>query len=278
LVFPPELHIDEIRTIARKTAVELECFIHGALCFSFSGQCYFSSFLGGCSGNRGRCAQPCRRLYRYRGKEGYYFSPNDFSSIDMLPELVEAGVSSFKIEGRMKSAEYVASVVGAYRMVLDAPPAKRADVVAEAKELLKLSFGRVPTRGFLASHQPTDIAIPSLRGATGRFLGEIRSILKNRITFETRDRLHLGDRVRVQPKSDKAGKAFTVKDISLGKAGEAGTGKSSSPSPPRLICGRRCGVWLLSETAHHERERLPPKVGGKDRNPLQSDRPWREKP
>ena len=216
VVLSRELHIDEIRTIARKTAVELECFIHGALCFSFSGQCYFSSFLGGCSGNRGRCAQPCRRLYRYRGKEGYYFSPNDFSSIDMLPELVDAGVSSFKIEGRMKSAEYVASVVGAYRMVLDAPAAKRTDVVAEAKELLKLSFGRVPTRGFLASHQPTDIATPSLRGATGRFLGEIRSILKNRITFETRDRLHLGDRVRVQPKSDKAGKAFTVKDISLG--------------------------------------------------------------
>ncbi len=216
VVLSRELHIDEIRTIARKTAVELECFIHGALCFSFSGQCYFSSFLGGCSGNRGRCAQPCRRLYRYRGKEGYYFSPNDFSSIDMLPELVDAGVSSFKIEGRMKSAEYVASVVGAYRMVLDAPATKRADVIAEAKELLKLSFGRVPTRGFLASHQPTDIATPNLRGATGRFLGEIKTILKKRITFETRDRLHLGDRIRVQPKSDKAGKAFTVKDISLG--------------------------------------------------------------
>jgi len=134
----------------------------------------------------------------------------------MLPELVEAGVSSFKIEGRMKSAEYVASVVGAYRMVLDSPAAKRAEAVAEAKELLKLSFGRVPTRGFLASHQPTDIAIPSLRGATGRYLGEIKTIQKNRITFETKDRLHLGDRVRVQPKSDKAGKAFTVKDISLG--------------------------------------------------------------
>ncbi len=215
VVLARELHIDEIRTIARETAMELECFIHGALCFSFSGQCYFSSFLGGSSGNRGRCAQPCRRLYRYRGKEGYYFSPNDFSSIDMLPELVDAGVSSFKIEGRMKSAEYVASVVGAYRMVLDAPPAKRADVIAEAKELLKLSFGRVPTRGFLASHHPPDIAIPSLRGATGRFLGEIRSIRNNRITFETKDRLHVGDRVRVQPKSDMAGKAFTVKDITL---------------------------------------------------------------
>lgn len=217
VVLARELHIDEIRTIAATTSMELECFIHGALCFSYSGQCYFSSFLGGYSGNRGRCAQPCRRLYRYRGKEGYYFSTNDFSSIDMLPELVAAGVSSFKIEGRMKSAEYVACVVGAYRMALDAPPSRRAAAVAEAKELLKLSFGRVPTKGFLASHHPTDIATPSLRGATGRFLGEIRSIRGNRITFETRDRLHIGDRVRVQPKSDMAGRAFTIKDLSVGR-------------------------------------------------------------
>lgn len=218
VVLARELHLDEIRSIARNTTMDLECFIHGALCFSYSGQCYFSSFLGGHSGNRGRCAQPCRRLYRYRGKEGYYFSTNDFSSIDLIPELIDAGVASFKIEGRMKSAEYVACVVGAYRMVLDAPAGRREEAVSEAKELLKLSFGRVPTKGFLASRQPTDIATPSLRGATGRFLGEIRSINGSRITFETRDRLHIGDRVRVQPKSDKAGKAFTVKNLFLGKS------------------------------------------------------------
>jgi putative protease len=215
-VLARELHIDEIREIAGASRIGIECFIHGALCFSISGQCYFSSFLGGHSGNRGRCAQPCRRQYRYRGKEGYYFSTNDFSSIDMLPQLAEAGVCSFKIEGRMKSAEYVASVVGAYRLALDAPERKRAEAVAEAKELLKLSFGRVPTRGFLASAAPTDIATPSLKGATGRFLGEIRTIRGGRITFETRDRLHVGDRIRVQPKSDMAGRAFTVKELFVG--------------------------------------------------------------
>jgi len=215
-VLARELHIDEIREIAGKSRIGIECFIHGALCFSISGQCYFSSFLGGHSGNRGRCTQPCRRLYRYRGKEGYYFSTNDFSSIDMLPRLIGAGVASFKIEGRMKSAEYVASVVGAYRFALDAPERKREEAVAEAKELLKLSFGRVPTRGFLTSHQPTDIATPSLKGATGRFLGEIRSVRGGRISFETRDRLHVGDRIRVQPKSDMAGRAFTIKEIFAG--------------------------------------------------------------
>ena len=216
VVLARELHIDEIRTIVAGSRIGIECFIHGALCFSFSGQCYFSSFLGGHSGNRGRCAQPCRRQYRYKGKEGYYFSTNDFSSIDMLPQLIDAGVVSFKIEGRMKSAEYVANVVQAYRMALDAHPDRREETLAEARELLKLSLGRSPTRGFLASHLPTDIATPSLKGATGRFLGEIRAVKGERIFFETRDRIHVGDRIRVQPKSDMAGRAFTVRELFYG--------------------------------------------------------------
>lgn len=213
VVLARELHIDEIRTIVSNSPIGIECFIHGALCFSFSGQCYFSSFLGGHSGNRGRCAQPCRRQYRYRGKEGYYFSTNDFSSIDMIPQLIDAGVCSFKIEGRMKSAEYVASVVEAYRAVIDAPQKQVPDALASAKETLKRSFGRVPTKGFLASHQPTDIATPSLRGATGKYLGDVTSVRGNRLLFTSKDRLHIGDRIRVQPKSDMAGRAFTIKEL-----------------------------------------------------------------
>ena len=213
VVLARELHLDEISKIVSKSPIGIECFVHGALCFSVSGQCYLSSFLGGHSGNRGRCAQPCRRQYKYKGKEGYYFSTNDFSSIEMIPQMAAAGVDSLKIEGRMKSAEYVASIVGAYRKVLDASPATLPAALVEAKELIKLSFGRVPTKGFLASHAPVDIATPSLRGATGRFLGEIKSIKGNRINFESRDRLHIGDRIRIQPKSDMAGKGFTVREI-----------------------------------------------------------------
>ncbi|MBT0665343.1 U32 family peptidase [Geobacter pelophilus] len=234
VVLARELHLDEIGNIVRNSPIGIECFIHGALCFSFSGQCYFSSFLGGHSGNRGRCAQPCRRQYKYRGKEGYYFSTNDFSSIDLIPQLVEAGVCSFKIEGRMKSAEYVACVVEAYRLTLDATPKQWPDALAAAKEILKRSFGRVPTKGFLASHQPTDIATPSLRGATGRFLGEIASIRGDRLSFTTKDRLHVGDRIRIQPKSDMAGKAFTIKELFVAnrptKLANAGT-QVVVPSP-----------------------------------------------
>ncbi len=233
-VLARELTLDEIAAIRKQTTLELEHFVHGALCFSFSGQCYFSSWLGGKSGNRGRCAQPCRRRYRYHQQDGYYFSPNDLSAIDLLPELAAAGVCSLKIEGRMKSAEYVAAVVGAYRQALDAEPQRRKEAVRAAKDRLKLSFGRLPTRGFLTGPNPSDIAVPSVKGATGRFLGEVTGVRGGEITFKTRDRLHLGDRLRVQPKSDQAGSAFTVKTLQLGrrpaKAATAGS-VVSVPSP-----------------------------------------------
>jgi putative protease len=212
-VLARELALDEIAAIAAATPVEIETFIHGALCFSISGQCFFSSYLGGHSGNRGRCAQPCRRLYDHRGKQGHFFSTSDLSAIDMLPELISAGVKSLKIEGRMKSAEYVANVVEAYRLVLDAPERTRKEAMLAAKEILKFSFGRTPTKGFLASQQPDDIANPWQKGGTGRFIGQIKSIRGNRLTFETRDALHVGDRLRAQPKTDMAGQAWTVREI-----------------------------------------------------------------
>lgn len=216
-VLARELAIDEIAAIAASTPVEIECFVHGALCFSISGQCFFSSLLGGHSGNRGRCAQPCRRLYNHRGKEGHYFSTSDLSAIDLLPDLIKAGVKSLKIEGRMKSAEYVASVVEAYRTVLDAPEKSHKEALAAAKGILKYSFGRTPTKGFLASQQPDDIANPWQKGGTGRFIGQIKSIKGKSLVFETRDTLYVGDRLRAQPKSDMAGQAWTVREMILNR-------------------------------------------------------------
>ncbi len=212
-VLARELQLADIAAIAAQSSLELEIFVHGALCFCVSGQCHFSSLLGGHSGNRGRCAQPCRRLYNHRGKEGYFFSPNDLSAIELVPELTAAGVSSLKIEGRMKSADYVAKVVRAYRLVLDSDEASRKNALATAKELLKDSFGRTPTKGFLASAQPVDIANPWLRGGTGRFTGEVKQVRGNSVLFETRDPLQIGDRLRLQPKSDQAGQAWTLREL-----------------------------------------------------------------
>lgn len=128
-----EMSLEEIRDIHEHVEVEIESFVHGALCYCYSGQCLLSSMLGGRSGNRGRCAQPCRLPYEVcdgkrkavsdikgrKLKENYILSPKDMCTIELLPELVESGVYSFKIEGRMKQAEYAAGVVSVYRSYVD---------------------------------------------------------------------------------------------------------------------------------------------------------------
>lgn len=115
-----ELSLEELRQIRDTVDIEIEAFVHGALCYCYSGQCLLSSMLGGRSGNRGRCAQPCRLLYRTEEREGYLLSPKDLCAIEVLPEILESGVTSLKIEGRMKQAEYAAGVTGIYRKYLDA--------------------------------------------------------------------------------------------------------------------------------------------------------------
>lgn len=122
-----ELSLSEIEEIHSKTGVEIECFVHGALCYCYSGQCLFSSLIGGRSGNRGRCAQPCRLPYTCLDKNRksinknpvYPLSPKDLCTIDRLPDMAEHGVFSFKIEGRMKQAEYAAGVTSIYRKYMD---------------------------------------------------------------------------------------------------------------------------------------------------------------
>ena len=115
-----ELSLEEIKRIKECTGIEIESFIHGAMCYCYSGQCLFSSILGGRSGNRGRCAQPCRLPYRIDGgRECYPLSMKDMSTLEILPELIEAGIDSFKIEGRMKRPEYAAGVTAVYRKYID---------------------------------------------------------------------------------------------------------------------------------------------------------------
>ena len=119
-----ELTLGEIEALCRESGMEVEAFIHGAMCYCYSGQCLFSSLLGGRSGNRGRCAQPCRQPYRIlpgqNGQECYPLSLKDMCTIEFIPELIKAGIDSFKIEGRMKKPEYVAGVTSVYRRRIDA--------------------------------------------------------------------------------------------------------------------------------------------------------------
>ena len=127
IVAARELSLCEISDMHNTSPIEIEAFIHGALCYSFSGQCLMSSMLGGRSGNRGRCAQPCRLSYQVREEKGHYSNQKDFCplslkdicTIDILPEILKAGVVSLKIEGRMKQPEYTAGVTSIYRKYLD---------------------------------------------------------------------------------------------------------------------------------------------------------------
>ncbi len=115
-----ELTLPEIKEIVN-LGIETECFIHGSMCYSYSGQCLFSSYLGGRSGNRGRCAGPCRQPYclKERAKDAYILSLKDMCTLEILPELIDAGITSFKIEGRMKSPSYAAGVTAIYRKYID---------------------------------------------------------------------------------------------------------------------------------------------------------------
>ncbi len=129
-----ELSLEELEVIHRETGMELECFIHGALCYSYSGKCLFSSIVGGRSGNRGRCAQPCRLPYN----GSYILSARDIMTLELLPKLIDAGITSFKIEGRMKPKEYVAPVTGIYRKYIDKIIGKDKGEYRVSKEDLRM--------------------------------------------------------------------------------------------------------------------------------------------
>lgn len=159
-----ELSLQEIRKIHDESGMELEVFCHGAMCYSYSGACFMSSLLGGRSGNRGRCAGTCRLCYETAGQKGYYLSMKDMQTIELLPELIEAGAYSFKIEGRMKSPLYTAGVVSVYRkyldLALDCSDRKNLKTYRVAEEdlrTLREIFDRGGTSSYLKKHNGADM-------------------------------------------------------------------------------------------------------------------------
>ncbi|MBN2368237.1 U32 family peptidase, partial [Candidatus Woesearchaeota archaeon] len=165
VVLARELTIDEISSISKKYRTEV--FVHGALCFSYSGLCLFSSITGGRSGNRGRCAQPCRKKYNNK----YILSTMDFCLIEKIPELVEAGVASFKIEGRLRSPLYVGTAARIYRRYIDRYYEGKTGVEEKDIDDLLLSYNRGFTQGFAFSDKVLGISNPMNRGL---FIGMVR--------------------------------------------------------------------------------------------------------
>lgn len=214
-----ELSLEEVRMIKEKTGLEIECFVHGALCYCYSGQCLLSSMIGGRSGNRGQCAQPCRLPYTVEGEKKYYLSPKDICTLDLIPELAEAGIDSFKIEGRMKKPEYVAAVTAMYRKYTDLymqNGKKGYKVSSEDKRILMDLYNRGGFsagyyrqhngQNMIASDRPNHAGVPAVKveSQKGR-------LIKGKILTD----LHAGDVLDISGsytigKDQKKGEAFSM--------------------------------------------------------------------
>ena len=210
-----ELSFDEIRTIKEETGLEIETFVHGALCYCYSGRCLMSSILGGRSGNRGRCAQPCRLPYEVNGNANgaYVLSPKDLCGISLIPQLVEAGIDSFKIEGRMKSPEYVATIVSIYRKYLDAyldAPTKKFEVSEEDWNHLLEAYNRGGfTEGYYEKHNGQDMMSMERPNHRGMKVGQIEKIKDGKIYFHPSISIHKGDGLEIEIPGEKENVTLT---------------------------------------------------------------------
>ena len=256
VVLSRELSLKEIKYICENSNIEIECFVHGALCISYSGQCLFSSIVGGRSGNRGKCAQPCRLPYELLEEnpsinnkteisshsnpidKGYLLSPRDLCGLDKLPELVDAGVTCLKIEGRMKSPEYVATVTRIYRKYLDLIEKSQESVYSnncntnkqfavqdnknfyidekDKQDLLQVFNRGGFSTGHLTKEPNCNLIFPQKPNNMGIFLGEISNFNKNKgyITFTTNSTLHIGDKISIEDRKNET-ELYTISELML---------------------------------------------------------------
>ena len=211
IILARELTLEELRSIKKSTSIELEIFIHGALCYSFSGICLFSSYLGGMSANRGQCRQPCRRLYSTESDSDsrYLFSLKDFQLIDLIPKFSKIGIKSLKIEGRMKGAEYVYNTAKAYRIALDEPQS-----IPKAKQLLTKDMGREKTQYFMGNNVSEAITKNPFLGIEA---GVIEKAGPTFFEFKTKNDLTITNRLRIQKQEGRD--SNTIKIDKILKAG-----------------------------------------------------------
>ena len=244
VVLSRELSLQEIEYICKNSDVEIEVFVHGALCISYSGQCLFSSMVGGRSGNRGKCAQPCRLPYELLCStsdtdidintksisnhnndkmksidKGYLLSPRDLCGLDYLPDLVKAGVSCLKIEGRMKTPEYVATVTRIYRKYLDLAinSSSSYKIETQDKQDLLQVFNRGGfSTGHLSGSANRDLVYPDKSNNMGIFLGNVSNFNNNKghITFTTNASLKVGDTISIENRKHETS-LYTISELML---------------------------------------------------------------
>lgn len=222
VILARELSVEQIKEIKKQTNVELETFIHGALCVSYSGQCYLSHLIGGRSANRGECAQPCRKKYslvdedgNFIAKDKYLLCLKDFKASKHIKELAEAGVTSFKIEGRLKDENYVKNVVAYYRKLIDNLGLKKTSsgqILLDFEPSLEKSFNRGFTDYFLEKRKEC-YSFDSPK-SKGEYIGKVTKVGKN--YFEIADSSKNINAAHPQTISPQDGLCFYVKDELFG--------------------------------------------------------------
>lgn len=238
VVLSRELSLQEIEYICKNSNVEIECFVHGALCISYSGQCLFSSMVGGRSGNRGKCAQPCRLPYKLLENDteidkGYLLSTRDLCGLDFIPDLINAGVTCLKIEGRMKSPEYVATVTRIYRKYIDLAEKlisensidlyKIDDI--DRKNLLQVFNRGMSSSGHLTTEPNKNLVFKDKPNNMGLFLGKVQKYNKNKgyITVKLQEPIEVGDTISLEKEtgsynvSELMDKNRNIKSTSIGQ-------------------------------------------------------------
>lgn len=229
LVTSRELSLKEIRTIRDNTDMEIETFVHGALCYSYSGQCLMSSIIGGRSGNRGRCAQPCRMPYQFykdgklisSDREKYLLSPKDINTVSMIPELIEAGIDSFKIEGRMKRPEYAAAVSSTYRRYVDlyfTLGKEKYDELIKGesftKDMTKLSdiYNRGGfSEGYGKTYNGRKMMSLNRPNHSGVYVGDVTEVKGSQVAITLKEDINPQDILEIRDREEE-GYEFTVKD------------------------------------------------------------------
>ncbi len=233
VVLSRELSLEEIKYICKNSDVEIECFVHGALCISYSGQCLFSSIVGGRSGNRGKCAQPCRLPYELIEEKnselpnlsiidkGFLLSPRDLCGLELLPELIQSGITCLKIEGRMKTPEYVATVTRIYKKYLDlienSSTCTNFKIDEKDKKDLLQVFNRGGfSSGHLFSNPNKELTYTQKSNNMGIFLGTISNFNSNKghISFKTASTLHVGDKISVENKRHETS-LYTISELMI---------------------------------------------------------------
>ena len=219
VVLARELSINDIDYICKNTNIEIETFIHGALCISYSGQCLFSSMLGGRSGNRGKCAGPCRLPFSLYEEDkvidsGFLLNTRDLCGIDYIPDLINSGVKCFKIEGRMKSPEYVATVTKIYRKYIDLALSKKENYTIDEKdrkELLQVFNRGMSSPGHLSKNGNHSLVFKEKPNNMGLFLGKIEKYLpkKGYITIKLNEKISIGDTISLENETT----SYTISEL-----------------------------------------------------------------